>query len=184
MVKLEEYIKKALKAGYSKTAILQQLLKAGYAEKDVLPVIDTIQEQLYPKDTVRKWQWGMGVGIVLVMIILVLYYLSEEETMCSDTTCFTAAANACQPAQYYKDIEGTKMLYETKDCVLTKRFTEFGAKEPQSLKETLAEKTLTCPYEERQFETELLDVFGGLERCGGTLKDAIYELRIGQESIE
>lgn len=184
MVKLEDYIKKSLKAGYSKTTILQQLLRGGYNEKEVLPMIDAVQEQLYPKDTVKKWQWGAGVGGVIAVIAVVLSFLGGNETMCSDTSCFTAAANACQPAQYYKDIEGTKMLYEIKGCVLIKRFIEFGSKEPKKLQDVLAGKDIECPYNEGLFDTELLDVFGGLNQCRGTLKDAVYELRVVQESIE
>jgi len=182
MVKLEDYIKKTLKAGYNKVTILQQLLKAGYTEKDVLPVIDAVQEQLYPKDTVKAWQWGAGVVGVAFVIVFALYFLAKGEAVCQDTACFTAAANACQSSQYYNDIEGTRMVYEIKGCALIKKITEFGPKEPQYLKEALEEKTLECPYEEGQFDTELLEVFGGLYHCTGTLKDAVYDLRIAQES--
>lgn len=180
--KLEDYIKKALKRGYSRTILLQQLLKAGYKEKEVTPLIEIIHEQLYPKDAAKKWHFAVAVLVVWIVIAVTLFFLAtSEKTTCADKTCFFAAANACQDAQYTEDIEGTMMLYESKDCMLTKKISAFGPQEPEELQNLLKDKTIKCPYSKGQFTVTWMDTFGGLDTCTGTLKDVVYQLRLAQE---
>ncbi len=185
MAELEDYIKKLLKKGYSKGFIKDQLVKAGYEEGQIVPAISSLEEQFSPKDISRKWHFTAALMAVTLAITLTLFFLYREAPvqLCKDAVCLASAANACRPALYYEDIEGTKMLYEIKGCALTKRFTEFGSKEPKELREMLANKAMECPYKTEQFNMDLLDAFGDLEDCRGLLKDTIYEMRLAQESL-
>ncbi len=182
---LEDYITKLLKKGYSKNFIKEQLLKAGYDENEVFPLIHALEEQFYPKDTARRWHFSATVMGVIIIISITLFFLSKEKPvqLCTDTSCLTAAANACQPAQYYEDIDGTKMLYDVRGCVLTKKFTIFGSKEPKEMQDVLGKKEVECRYQEGRFDREWLDVFGGLEKCTGSLKEAVYGFRLAQEAL-
>lgn len=184
--KVEDYIKKLLKTGYSKNVVKEQLIKAGFDENTITPAINSIQEQLYPEDTTKKWQFAAAVASVILVIGVTLYFLTGTgitANICNDTNCLTAAAEACQDAVYYQDVEGTKVKYEIKGCTLTKTITEFGPKEPQELRDLLSDKSLDCLYEKGNFDKSWIDVFGGLDKCNGNLKDTVYELRMAQYNL-
>ncbi|MDA1196855.1 MAG: hypothetical protein O2779_02740 [Nanoarchaeota archaeon] len=72
---------------------------------------------------------------------------------------------------------GVVQYTASEDCIFTK--TIVSLEDSQEMKELLEGKTLTCSYEVNDFdERGVNSLIGGIELCGGELKDILGQLLI------
>ncbi len=168
---------------------------AGIREK-----ISSIKERVMLKMyMVPKYVWVTALSIVLIAgIIWVLSSvitfeprsmeeveeaaITAEAVDCGyDKQCFISSVGDCGKATLLEDMQGSTIKYYTRDCVLKKKIDEFSQSEPEDVVAFLEGRTMSCPYQQGNFNEELINgILGGIENCDGELKEAIYELRIAQ----
>jgi len=124
----------------------------------------------------------IAIVIVLIGILAVSFLYRTKE--CHDQECFVSAADNCKRAAYSETQMATTFAFKTKDCTLEKTIIQMSESEPDSIRDMFINKTMTCSFEESEFDQRLVtSVLGGLENCYGELKDAFYELAIAQYEL-
>ncbi len=180
MSALEEYVRSARAQGYSQSEIRKALEKAGYPKLRIA--------LLLPEPRIAKVLMLLSAIIVILGVVLFLVQSSLERsqsplvsslvTTCTDPACFTTRAQECLPT-VFKQIEvGSEVTYKIQECVLTKELTKFSDAEPVTVRNFFTGKTMRCAYERNNFDRALAQsLLGGLERCDGSLKEAIVQLQ-------
>lgn len=127
----------------------------------------------------------VAVCIVLIIGIVLSVFFFGDET-CQDVRCFSDKADDCSKVMMKGVIgNGTTVVYQAKDCVLTKYIEEFSEDEPDEVVRFFKDKKMTCAYQQGEFDDGLVRGLSiGLDSCEGELKDAIVQLRLAQLSIE
>ncbi|MBS3122068.1 hypothetical protein J4434_04250 [Candidatus Woesearchaeota archaeon] len=185
--KVKEYIDKEYHKGFTFTSIEKVLLDRGYNKED----IDEIINELVKEPSIQKLKKGIPFLIISLLLIFgviafIFFFRPFGYETCDTKECFINLANECKPSVYILDDAGTK--YEFKsflDCTFTKTITEISDSEPEPIKEMFAKRSFTCTYEKNNFEVKWIDtLLGGLDKCTGPLKEALYELTIAQYKKE
>jgi len=165
--------KSFIKAGYSKKRI-KQLLEEGGRKKFALPVNLRLPG--------RNLYYAVGGGIVIILIIM--FFLGNSNDCKADMVCFKAKADKCQHVKGYVFLEGNQISLEADRCTLTKWISEFDPVEPLEIVELLQDKDMICEYNKGEFDDAFLNLTGSLDKCDGSLKDILIEIRLSQLELE
>lgn len=124
--------------------------------------------------------------LLTVLIIRVLPSTSEASDCGLDKACFIKAASACEEARVDENIGDSTLTYRsTASCSIIKGFSSFGGSEPSEVVTYFQGKQMVCSYAQGEDVSKIVDgVTGGLDRCEGLLKDAIYDLRYARLTLE
>ena len=96
---------------------------------------------------------------------------------CKTKECFVADANGCKEKSIVVDEDFGTVAYSTKGCVFTKTIVSLDASEPSDMKAALEGKSLTCKYEQGNFNEEWTSsLVLGIDNCEGDLRDALVLL--------
>lgn len=151
--------------------------------------IDGIPE--FPEDNIIKKRSKKRISFSLIALIAILiisitaFWITRPKNCGYDKVCFIEQANACNKAELKQDFGGSILMYVVNDCVLKKEFEEFSEQEPEEIKDMFKGKDMECPYEQGNFDSELIQgLIPKIEECQGPLKNTVYELRIAQLLIE
>jgi hypothetical protein len=104
---------------------------------------------------------------------------NKSNAICNDASCFITAADNCgNESIIYTDSVGT-FNYTTSNCVFFKTLVSLNANETQDMKNALEGKSMTCVYQQGQFDQRWVSsLIYGTENCTGDLKEALGELLV------
>ncbi|MFH1439811.1 MAG: hypothetical protein ABIG89_04545 [Candidatus Woesearchaeota archaeon] len=182
--KVKDYITKEFNKGFTVNAIEKVLLDRGYKKEEIDEIINEIVHE--PLSTrLRKGVPFIIISIALiiaVILFIVFYAAPAGFEKCDTEICFINKANECKESLYEADDGST--IYEFKsyrDCTLQKTITKVSDTEPLLIKEMFNKKSLKCEYTKGNFDDRWMStLLGGLDKCSGPLKEALYELTITQ----
>ena len=179
---LREYVRSSNEQGYPKQEIRQALARAGYSQERIAEVIGEADHHWMKR--------SLLLIIAIFLVVGVVYFLlpgfekirsplvSSVIESCPDIACFTLRANDCLPTIYKSTEVGSEVTYKIQECVLTKELTKFSDAEPVTVRNFFTGKTMRCAYERNHFDrASAQNLLGGLERCDGSLKEAIVQLQ-------
>ncbi|MBD3259597.1 hypothetical protein GF371_03095 [Candidatus Woesearchaeota archaeon] len=116
--------------------------------------------------------------VVIVALLGLLYFFMMPANCGEDSACFIAYANDCENAVMSKTLGTAVFKFRTNDCVLEKEIIGFSEAEPDAVKNLFTGLKMECSYEEGKFDVNFINsLAGGIDKCGGELKDTILEVR-------
>jgi len=123
----------------------------------------------------------IGIALFLGIMAFVGYqpYIASlsQPITCSINDCFASAADSCRTVNMARDEDFGTINYAEKDCIFTK--TIVTANDSPEMKKLLEGKSLSCAYEEGNFDSRLLtSMIEGVDNCNGDLKVIMGELLI------
>ena len=202
---ITEYIRRRVREGYGADEIAKALIDQGHPEKDVWDTVNEIEAERKPSVIItkvravsEKFPLARLNYIIITLLFLtilttvIIYFTTSERISlvtptkdCGyDKKCFIALADKCGRVAVKEEIAGSTIQYSTEGCVLKKMIVNFAEDEPIEIQTLLKDKTIECSYESGNFDEEFIEgILGGIDRCTGSLKDVIYELRIAQYMI-
>ena len=204
---LQKYIHSAHKAGYTPSQIRNILLRNGFTKQDISrhlkeesskeksneKNVDKLKQKFsafFQMLSPRKWGnvslaiYFLALVVLLAILFILLMLSRNDEFPLSPTDIFLEKANNCKESQTTFDVQGSTLLITAKDCILTKEFIDFSIEEPEELVAFLQNKSMACPYNEHTLMISHLSLTYGLNECTGSLKDALYDIRIFQTMME
>jgi len=96
---------------------------------------------------------------------------------CATKECFLTAANACSNATLKLNDSFGTVLLSTNNCTFKKTIIALDPKESTQIKDLVEGTSMTCAYEKSKFDYDWMNsLVLGVEKCDGTLKDAIVDL--------
>lgn len=182
-MRINRYIKKALRKGYSTEEIKKRLMDNGYPEDIAIDLIDTYQYKMIREEKLVK---TAAIALVLIMILLAIgiairSFSSGGPTHCGyDISCFLEKANKCKSATYFSNIDGTQFQVTSQsDCTYERTITGFSEEETSATKALMKDKKMVCTYDKGTLsESYFNTITGNIENCQGELKDVIYDVMI------
>lgn len=186
--KIKDYISAQLQKGFSYAAVEKVLVDRGYDKQE----IDSIIDELAHEPLGARLKKAAPILIVSLLIIFgiigFVWFMSSNVALekCDTQACFEEYANKCEPALYEVSNEGTIYVFKSlKGCVFTKSVDKVSDDEPASIKDMFEGKDFICEYEQGGFDPRWVSsLLGGLDKCTGPLKEALYELTIMQYKKE
>ncbi|MEM4263768.1 MAG: hypothetical protein QW666_02640 [Candidatus Woesearchaeota archaeon] len=133
---------------------------------------------LPPPPSYITYHRKMGVIIISILCIILIaaMLLFFVTPICLTESCFINAANECGHAKYKNNIKGTEVRFETEGCVLTKTIISLGPEEPEEIKKVFQGKSMTCRYQQNNFDPLYITSLTGLiNTCEGELKEEIMK---------
>lgn len=122
----------------------------------------------------------LGIFLLAGCCSLLPTQTGTHSNLCTDKTCFIAAANDCNSTNLSVTESFGLMRYETTtDCAFTKTLVKVDDNESQEMKNLLEGKNLTCVYAKGNFDPGLVNtLMEGTENCTGDLKVNLAKLVI------
>jgi len=186
--KIKDYILKEYNKGYTYNAIEKVLINSGYDKADVEKLVREIVREPIKSRLIKGLPFLiLSLIIIFGVILFVIFGLPKLSiSECDTKDCFIKNANDCKASKFIVNDDGT--LYEfitSGDCTLTKTITKVSSSEPEAIRDLFMDKSLVCQYEKSDFDDKWIStLLGGLEKCTGSLKEALYELTIAQYKQE
>ncbi len=151
------------------------------SKQPVLPWVGwQVFKQKFQEAVHQKWIVGL-VLIVLVVILVPFIAFNFAGTNCErDIACFGSLANQCKSARYTGVIAGASVHVVSRNCQVIKTVVSLPDIEPESVKQLFVGKSMTCTYEQGDFDSiYLTKLTGNLPTCTGDLVTAIQTLTTG-----
>jgi len=137
----------------------------------------------------KKFDWKIllyvGMGLIALLLVYMLMVLPSEKTVetgtvleyqeCPTKQCFIDAANAGTPAVFENKVATITLMHMVEEPgVYLKTVTDVDTSEPQEIQDLFLGATMTCYYDEGNFDADYVDMISGnIVPCEGTLVDAI-----------
>ncbi|MFA5887871.1 MAG: hypothetical protein WC852_04130 [Candidatus Nanoarchaeia archaeon] len=123
----------------------------------------------------------IGIAIFCSMMMFMSYqpYIASmsQPITCNTNDCFASAADSCRTVDMARNEDFGTVQYNAKDCTFTK--TIVTANESPDMKRLLEGKSLSCAYQEGNFDRRILtSMIEGVDNCDGDLKVILGELLI------
>ena len=118
-------------------------------------------------------------GICLIILMGVGFYFFKTCTPVYSMEQFISSADNCHDARFKSEQDIGTFEYRSEDCVFTKTLVSLNKNESQEMKDLLEGKTLTCKYEQFNFNEKWADsLLYDIEDCEGELKEIIGQLML------
>lgn len=196
--KVNSYIKKYLKKGYSASSLEKTLLDFGYSKDIIRKVFDKYsikKESIFSKLKIPSFNlfkkkeekietkkipgksYFVIAGLAILILIAIILVMGLPKDCSYDKQCFIDNAHLGKYVILKEDIVGSTLQYTNNNNIVTKEFVVFSKDEPEEIVNLLKNKKMECLYE--SFDDTIIDgIFGASDKCQGDLLDTIYELKI------
>ena len=119
----------------------------------------------------------MILGILLFGCVAKPPDLPKTTSGCLTKECFLAAANACKNESLRLNESFGTVLLSTRNCTFIKTVLYMNYEESTQIKDLVEGTSMTCIYKKGEFDQDWMNsLILGVEKCDGTLKDAIADL--------
>ncbi|MEK6813024.1 MAG: hypothetical protein AABX86_02840 [Nanoarchaeota archaeon] len=171
---IKEFVKNARKQGKDIEAIREDFKKQGYP--------DYIAEYY-----MRKKKHIPALLIIVVLCIAIgagALYIFKPQIIpklllekCADKACFLQKADACEPAFFAQNEQGTFMELTSRNCKLTKKIVQVSPQEKEDIRKAVTGKSMICRYEKNYFNKNWVNTMTlDIQQCEGQLKDTIMSI--------
>jgi len=127
----------------------------------------------------------MRKDILVIIVLGILLFgcvakppdLPKTTSGCSTKECFLAAANTCKNESLRLNESFGTVLLSTRNCTFTKTVLYMNSEESKQIRDLVEGTSITCIYKKGEFDSDWINsLVLGVEKCDGTLKDAIADL--------